>query len=118
MGTEGDERGPAATARRGRGEARGRRRRSPVFVDRPEVRETLGLASNATLARYVERGACPPPDRWLTPTRPVWLRKEWDRWLSRRAPTPIGRGGGGLIRPRYPPSPAIQSSAADSSSAR
>ena len=62
-----------------------KRRRSPVFVDRPEVREVLDLGSNATLAAWVERGWCPPPDRWLTPQRPVWYRKEFERWLYGRA---------------------------------
>lgn len=57
------------------------RRRSPIFVDRPEVREALGLSDNRALAKYVEQGRIPAPVRWLTPRRPVWNRKEWERWL-------------------------------------
>lgn len=78
------------------------RKRSPVFVDRSEVKEALGLSTNASLARYVERGWCPKPDRWLTPRRPVWGRREWERWLRGRAQT----------------SPDIQSSAEAASSPR
>lgn len=63
---------------------RGHRRRSPVFVDRPEAREVLGLSSNTALAQYIQRGWCPPPDRWLTPRRPVWYRKQFERWLYGR----------------------------------
>lgn len=85
----------------------GRRRRSPIYVDRSEVKEALGITENRTLAKYVEQGSCPPPARWLTRTRPVWARKEWEAWLRVRQVPPADSEG-----------PAIQSSADVSSSAR
>lgn len=90
----------------GRG-PKGRRRRSPVFVDRAEVKDVLGIGENRTLARWVRDGLCPPPDRWLTPLRPVWLRKGFEAWLGK------GRGGD-----QSPPGPAIQPSDDTSSNAR
>lgn len=66
------------------GRTPGRRRRSPVYVDRAEVKECLGLADNRSLDRYVRAGWCPKPARWLTPRRPVWMRKEWEAWLKGR----------------------------------
>jgi hypothetical protein len=92
------------------GATTGGRRRSPVFVDRVEVRETLGLASNATLARWVERGWCPSPARWLTPTRPVWARKDWEQWVKTGRQSASGD--------QSPRAPDIQSSADDASRSR
>lgn len=90
--------------------APGRRRRSPVFVDRAEVKEVLGVTSNATLSKYVRRGECPPPARWLTPTRPVWIRKDWEQWVrTGRQPAPGDQS---------PRAPDIQSSADDASKSR
>lgn len=71
-----------------------RRKKSPVFVQKWEVMEDLGVLDPRTVDARIARGEIPRPVRRVANNRPIWLRKEWNAWVNRKNASTASDGKG------------------------